>query len=165
MPEIYKTIKKYRNYEVSNKGNIRNKQTERILKPSNASGYDKVTLYKDDTKPKQIMVHQLVAGAFLEKQPSPEHEIDHINRKKRDNKSSNLRWVTHIENMANRSIEMKPRKTSILQEHHITKIGNQFYFVFTSKKQKYSQCFHSLEMAIKIRDKFFREFVFSTSDE
>lgn len=43
-------------------------------------------------------VHRIVAAAFLEKEPSPTHVIDHIDTNKCNNRPENLRWVTRLEN-------------------------------------------------------------------
>lgn len=43
-------------------------------------------------------VHRIVAAAFLEKEPSPNHVIDHIDTNKCNNRPENLRWVTRLEN-------------------------------------------------------------------
>ena len=43
-------------------------------------------------------VHKLVAETFISN-PNNYTEVDHIDRNKQNNKVSNLRWVTHQENM------------------------------------------------------------------
>lgn len=45
-------------------------------------------------------VHRLVASAFLEG-PNGDKEVDHIDGDRLNNRTSNLRWVSHIENMRN----------------------------------------------------------------
>lgn len=52
-------------------------------------------------------VHRIVAAAFLEKEPSPTHVIDHIDTNKCNNRPENLRWVTRLENALNNSITRK----------------------------------------------------------
>lgn len=47
-------------------------------------------------------VHRLVMEYFGPPQPSPEYQIDHINRNPLDNRLENLRWVTCKENQNNR---------------------------------------------------------------
>ena len=51
---------------------------------------------------KSKLLHRLIAELFI---PNPDNlpYIDHINRIKTDNRVENLRWVTHRENMNNRS--------------------------------------------------------------
>ena len=43
-------------------------------------------------------VHRIVAAAFLDKEPTPTHVIDHIDTNKCNNRPDNLRWVTRLEN-------------------------------------------------------------------
>lgn len=57
----------------------------------------------------RILVHRLVWETFNGKIPE-DMEIDHINRCKTDNKLSNLRCVSHIQNMQNWTVpERYPR--------------------------------------------------------
>lgn len=63
-----------------------------------------ISIYDENEKfIKQIKksIHQLVAEAFV---PNPNNytEIDHIDRNKRNNSKSNLRWVSRSENLSNR---------------------------------------------------------------
>ena len=109
MEEIWKDIKNYEGYQVSNFGRIRSLDRMvncplngkrlikgKILKPGRSSnGYLSVNLCGSTNN-----VHKLVAEAFI---PNPENKpcIDHINTDKMDNRAENLRWVTHKENMNN----------------------------------------------------------------
>lgn len=70
-----------------------------VLQSLTTVGYHFVALYKDGVG-KQFYVHKLVAQAFL---PNPENkpEVDHLDNNKDNNDLSNLRWVTHKENMNN----------------------------------------------------------------
>ena len=72
----------------------------RIRKPQKDKlGYYKLSLYKD-SKQSPRWIHRLVAQAFLPN-PMKLNEIDHIDGNPSNNIASNLRWVTHRENMNN----------------------------------------------------------------
>lgn len=93
--EIWKTIRDFSSYEVSNKGRVRNKKTGRIRKPSN-DRYLSVDLYRDgDFKRKSI--HRLVAEAFIPRIDGKD-QINHIDGDKHNNDVSNLEWCTSAEN-------------------------------------------------------------------
>ena len=90
-------------YEVSNLGNVRNKNTKVVLSQEDTgNGYLCVGLQIDKGVYKKTRVHRMVAMAFLEFQRTEErNEVDHINGNKSDNSVDNLRWCTHKENMNN----------------------------------------------------------------
>lgn len=101
--EIWKPVRGYEErYEVSNLGNVRNKETLNVLKPqTNRYGYLQVNLYVcGHSTRKMKTVHRLVAEAFI---PNPENKpfIDHINTIRTDDRVENLRWVTAKENNLN----------------------------------------------------------------
>ena len=76
--EIWKDIPDYSNYEVSNRGLVRNKKTGRVLKQFfNTPGvYFQVDLSKNG-KAKKHLVHRLVAQAFLSNYDS-RYAVKHI---------------------------------------------------------------------------------------
>ena len=90
-------------YEVSNLGNVRNKNTKAVLSQEDTgNGYLYVGLQMPDGSYKKARVHRLVAITFLEFERTEErNEVDHINGVKTDNYVENLRWCTHKENMNN----------------------------------------------------------------
>ena len=96
--EIWKTIKGFENYEVSNLGNVKSKQPnkkEKILKfRVSKFGYYRVML----SGAKAFLVHRLVALAFI---PNNENkpEVNHVNSNKNDNTVENLEWSTRSENI------------------------------------------------------------------
>jgi len=103
--EIWKPVIGYEGiYEVSRSGLVRALQAVRqhkpgrILKPKTTNmGYLEVGLYKD-RKRHWYLIHRLVAVAFLPPQPTPKHEVNHINSNRADARAENLEWVTKSEN-------------------------------------------------------------------
>lgn len=106
MKEIWKDIKDYEGlYQISSFGRVKSLYSKvnmgKILKTRiNNRGYCCVNLYKNSIM-KSFMVHRLVAVTFIDN-PDNKPCIDHINTIKTDNSVSNLRWVTHKENSANK---------------------------------------------------------------
>lgn len=104
MEEIWKTIKDFPNYEVSNMGNVRSvihkdrfgrKQGGHVLTPQ-ADGrglYLHVGLRKDG-KVIYRNVHRLVAITFIDN-PHNYPEVNHKDENKKNNAVSNLEWCTH----------------------------------------------------------------------
>lgn len=116
--EIWKPVVGYEGlYEVSNLGNARSlnyRHTNTIKNLSlslNKNGYVQVKLWKN-CKGKVLAVHRLVAETFIPNYDN-KPEIDHINTIKTDNTvwlnedgsvnydKTNLRWVSHKENINN----------------------------------------------------------------
>lgn len=96
MPEYWRQILDHPRYEVSHLGRVRNAETLYVLKPS-GSKYLSVTLERRT----QRAVHTLVLEAFHG--PRPEGlEGRHLNGDSHDNRSENLKWGTHEENMQDR---------------------------------------------------------------
>lgn len=102
MEEIWKPVVGWEDkYEVSNLGQVRNKNTEKIRKLNlTPDGYQWLTLTRHDDGVRLTQwysVHQLVAQAFL---PNPLglEEIDHIDHCRTNNVVTNLEWVTRNEN-------------------------------------------------------------------
>lgn len=110
---IWKPISEYEGiYEVSSNGSIRTvegKETftkhhgkrlwkQRILKQkTDKGGYKRVSLYKEG-KPKDFLVHRLVANEFCVK-PEGKNLVNHIDGNPSNNDYTNLEWCTSKENV------------------------------------------------------------------
>ena len=96
--EVFKPIKDYEYYEVSNLGNVRNSKTKKCLKQCyDGYGYLLVTLHTKDYK-KSFKVHTLVGKTFIDN-PLGLKTIDHINGNKTDNRVENLQWLSQMDNV------------------------------------------------------------------
>jgi hypothetical protein len=94
--EIWKQIGNS-NYSVSNYGNVKNHKKDVLLKnDKDFYNYIRIQLMIDG-KPKNYLVHRLVAEAFI---PNPDNlpEVHHIDKNCKNNNIDNLRWVTNLEN-------------------------------------------------------------------
>lgn len=99
--EIWRDIKGYPNYQISNMGRIWSKNRQAYMKPQrDPCGYQRVRLIAINGKAKTEKVHRLVAITFIDN-PNSYPEVDHINRNREDNRAANLRWVSHKENGRN----------------------------------------------------------------
>jgi hypothetical protein len=99
MQEIWKEIKNYPNYKVSNLGRVKRiTGNGGILKPQITGGYYHVSLCAD-RKISTKRVHQIVAIAFLDHTPSGHVlVVDHIDFDTLNNNVNNLRIITQREN-------------------------------------------------------------------
>lgn len=68
----------------------------------NGCGYPSVRLTIDGRR-KRWTVHGLVARCFLPPQPSPSHQIRHLDGDKSNNAADNLAWGTAAENAEDRA--------------------------------------------------------------
>jgi hypothetical protein len=94
--EIWKEINNFSNYEISNYGNLKNKNTKKILQPSIKSGYLCISLTDNNGIIKAVKIHRLVALNFI---PNAENKetVNHVNHNRLDNNINNLEWMTTIE--------------------------------------------------------------------
>ena len=104
--EIWKSIKDFEGYEVSNYGRVRSyiynngkwTDTPRLRKLQVSKfGYLTITLNKNKTK-KKFFVHVLVANAFLEK-INENFEVNHKDGNKLNNNDWNLEWISKSDNI------------------------------------------------------------------
>lgn len=113
--EIWKDVIGYEDlYEVSSYGRVRRKETHvktgikhnelrkvksTILKQNlKRNGYYSVDLSKDNNV-KTISVHRIVALAFIPNDDPEKNVVNHKNANKKDNRITNLEWVTRQGNV------------------------------------------------------------------
>lgn len=96
--EYWRTIPSFPVYSASNYGRIRNEGTGRIMRMQLATrGYLTLTLRRDN-KQIPVLVHRLIAEAFLGG-PHPGLDVNHIDGNKTNNNIENLEWCTREENV------------------------------------------------------------------
>ena len=95
--EVWKNIKDFPLYKISNYGRVRNINSNRILRPSVVCGYYKVRL-SNNGKIHDFLVHYLVQEIFNNQLPRDNECIDHIDGNKLNNHADNLRIVSLSEN-------------------------------------------------------------------
>jgi len=92
---------KFKGYEFSNMGRIKNTQNRITYGSHHTTGYMVIHLNY-----KKYNVHYLICLAFHGKPPGiygKEYSVDHIDQDRKNNNSGNLRWATRIEQAANTS--------------------------------------------------------------
>lgn len=122
----------FNSYKISSCGKVFNKDGSEKKLQTTSTGYKAVRLSSGsriDTK--AYRVHKLVAEAFI---PNPNNlsDVDHIDGVRDNNHVSNLRWVTHGENikhsytMSNRSATGSMNANALLSEETVHAICKRF---------------------------------------
>lgn len=98
--EVWRRIPGYPNYEVSSYGRVRRRDSRQLLtlRPYK-EGYREAALYKKG-KMHFLRVHRLVALTFLGKPPPGKNIVCHIDDVKHNNRLSNLKWGSRLDNAA-----------------------------------------------------------------
>lgn len=109
MKEIWKDLKNFPDYMISNMGRIKsfkfNRITIRKLGRGGKMGYLHCPCVRSDGKSIPVYVHRAVVDHFIDDTPRPKGcglEVDHIDGNVLNNKVDNLRIVTCSENLLNR---------------------------------------------------------------
>ena len=125
---MWKTIKDFTDYEINEEGQVRNKKTQRILKPSLSNQYLRINLRKNK-KTYQKYIHRLVAENFLEQLDG--FEVNHKDKNKLNNNVNNLEWISHKANVQHAYIQG--------EDSRLTKIRVEFIdgaeLIFKSRKE------------------------------
>lgn len=92
--EIFKVIKEFPNYQISNLGNVKNSKGELMVvgKRKSNSGYIQIRFYYNG-KYHYRYIHRLIADTFI---PNPNNyrTVNHIDGNKTNNVVTNLEWAS-----------------------------------------------------------------------
>lgn len=115
--EQWRPIKEHPHLSVSNKGNVKNNETNEMLRLHDHNNYRRIA-FKENKKLYRIYVHRLVAEAFI---PNPNNYpvVNHKDENPSNNNVNNLEWCTQSYNikygtsvdrmLKNRTGKMKPK--------------------------------------------------------
>jgi hypothetical protein len=101
MSRVIKAAPRFPGYFVGSDGTAWSKLTgtmRQLKTPLTTQGYPHCGMVRDGRR-KGVLVHRLVCEAFHGPQPSPKHEVRHLNGIRTDGRSENLCWGTRAENM------------------------------------------------------------------
>jgi hypothetical protein len=90
---IWMNVINFPAYECSDHGEIRRKTSPFVLQPTiSGTNYQRVGLMQNGAA-QFVTVHAIVCTAFKGPRPSPQHEVNHLNEDKFDNRAENLEWT------------------------------------------------------------------------
>tara|TARA_R110000796_G_scaffold52792_1_gene124326 strand:- start:67 stop:519 length:453 start_codon:yes stop_codon:yes gene_type:complete len=136
----------YPNYLIYEDGRVWSKKSNIFMKLHTTKlGYKRIGLWSNSNQD-LIYAHRLVAEAFLPNDDNKKY-VDHIDRDKNNNHVSNLRWVTHLENMNNKG----EYKTNTSGHKYISRYNNSWRFQKTFNGIKDSKYFKTLDEAIEYK--------------
>ena len=102
--EVWKEVLGFDGYFVSNMGRVK-KKSKRYkdyyllsITYNKISGYGYVSMVNNDGKAKNLNISRLVAHNFVDGHSDIKNTIDHKDANKRNNRASNLEWVSQREN-------------------------------------------------------------------
>jgi len=133
----WRDVAGFDSYEVSSNGDLRNKNTGRIIAKNLAgAGYVKADLWANGQRT-QTTVHRLVAEAFLG--PAEGREVNHKNGNKQDNRVSNLEWCSRSDNVNHGYYKLGIRVKPI----RVTNIATGEVWCYPSANEAVRDGFHS----------------------
>ena len=119
--EMWRIIKDFPNYSVSNFGNVINNKSNKLMKLCVKGGYCNVSLIGIGKK--TFKVHRLVALGFIEN-PENKPEVNHKDKNKLNNNVNNLEWNTRSENNKHRCKDLIVKSNKNKQILRIDKNNN-----------------------------------------
>jgi len=150
MEEVWKAVKGYEDYQVSNLGRVKSLKSnkETIIKlRNNCRGYLRVALSKNN-KPKEHRVHQLVAMMFLGHIPNGmKNVVNHKDFIKTNNCVDNLEIVTQRKNADHKEKTHSSKYTGVSWNK---KLNKWQVFAYINRKQYYLGLYESEEKASEI---------------
>lgn len=135
--ETWTTLERFPKYEVSDTGKVRAKNYLKMgftkeLKQYNKRGYRSVTISDINGKLTQMLVHRLVAMAFLENKDN-KPQVNHKDSNRANNNVSNLEWCDAFENMQHYE---RNRKKPIHNQKVVLNIETGIYYSSANEAAK-----------------------------
>lgn len=96
--EIEVSMKDFFGYKVKENGEVYSKKTGKLMRPANNKKGYLIHNLRINGKSKCIAVHRIVALCYI---PNPDNlsDVDHIDGDRKNNHVSNLRWLSHGDNI------------------------------------------------------------------
>ena len=101
-----KIVPWFKTYSVSHTGHVyslpgphRRKGKRRMIGGTNSPGGHVFVRFSRGNRTQKNYVHRLVAKLFVGDQPSPQHEVRHLDGNPQNNHVRNIRWGTRLENI------------------------------------------------------------------
>ena len=96
-------------YLVRDNGAVLRKKrpNQRVRKLDNEWTFGKLNSKTGYLEIASVRVHRIVALAFHGEPPTKEHIVDHIDTNRQNNRPSNLRWITRLENVVLNKVTRK----------------------------------------------------------
>lgn len=124
-------------YEVSSLGRVRNTRTQAIKAQcvQSSGKYVQVQLWKNN-KHYGELVHRLVAQSFIYN-PLGKPQVNHLNKDDKDNRASNLEWLSCAENHQHAFANGRKGVKSRLGER--TSLHSRYRYIYwNERRQKWS---------------------------
>lgn len=150
--EVFVHIRGYEGlYMISNRGRVFGLTSSQFLNPSESERYLRAGLSKNGHHVGHL-VHRLVCLHFVSGRTEKRCQVDHIDRNKRNNHFSNLRWFSIREQFTN--IERQSKHGHSIEEFYP---GSFRVSLRINGKRFRASPFKSVEEAIEARDKLIEE--------